>query len=42
MFKLENKQKIIKQIRIKMTYNTNMNQIEKEISTKMDKILRRV
>ncbi len=42
MFKLENKQKIIKQIRIKMTYNTNMNQIEKEINTKMDKILRRV
>ena len=39
---LELKQKIIKQIKIKMTYNLVNNYIQNEINTKMDKILRRM
>ena len=39
---LENKDKIIKQIKINMTYNTDTNYIETEINSKMDKLLRRV
>ena len=39
---LETKEKTIKQIKISATYDMNTNYIEKEINTKMDKILRRV
>ena len=39
---LEIKNKTIKQIKINMTFNKDTNYIEKEINTKMDKILRRV
>ena len=39
---LETKNKTIKQIKINSTYNMNTNYIEKEINSKMDKILRRV
>ena len=39
---LEDKHKLIKQIKFKMTYDTDTNYLEKEINSKMDKILRRV
>ena len=39
---LENNEKVIKSIKLKMTFNKDISYIEKEINSKMDKLLRRV